>query len=281
MDELTIGEKTYISSKRAAKITGYAKDYVGQLCREGRVEARLVGRNWYVLESSILEHRFGAEVAEPKEAVEEAAVADKTPSISWEAPKYEVEVPVMVPELSVRKPEVVSRQVVSEMQDAWQEWFSTQKTAQKKLSDGSHDFDGHELPAIIVEAPTVTLAEVEEHVASIPDAFQPEEVVVMHRSYQSHAEEVQALVPEIPVLDLGGRREVVAAAHERVAYPKKAGSNLVLKSLLVGLAFLAACVALIGTGVMGDALESRDLVGGPYAEFVKYLGGVTEYKSMK
>lgn len=38
MDELIIGEKTYLSSKRAAKITGYAKDYVGQLCREGRVE---------------------------------------------------------------------------------------------------------------------------------------------------------------------------------------------------------------------------------------------------
>src|SRR5271155_2795244 len=60
MDEITLDDKTYVSSKRAAQITGYAKDYVGQLCREGRVEARLVGRNWYVLESSIRAHRFGA-----------------------------------------------------------------------------------------------------------------------------------------------------------------------------------------------------------------------------
>ncbi len=50
MDELILDDKKYLSSKRAAKVTGYAKDYVGQLCREGRVEARLVGRNWYLPE---------------------------------------------------------------------------------------------------------------------------------------------------------------------------------------------------------------------------------------
>lgn len=59
MDELLIGDEKYISTKRAAKITGYAKDYVGQLCREGRVSARQVGRAWYVLETAIKEHRFG------------------------------------------------------------------------------------------------------------------------------------------------------------------------------------------------------------------------------
>lgn len=71
MDELVIGETRYVSSKKAAQITGYAKDYVGQLCREGKVEAKLVGRNWYVLESSILEHRFGKEdEAEHQDQVE-------------------------------------------------------------------------------------------------------------------------------------------------------------------------------------------------------------------
>lgn len=58
MDEITLDGKTYISSKKAAAITGYAKDYVGQLCREGRVEARLVGRSWYVYEPSLEAHRF-------------------------------------------------------------------------------------------------------------------------------------------------------------------------------------------------------------------------------
>jgi hypothetical protein len=92
MDEITLDDKTYVSSKRAAKITGYAKDYVGQLCREGRVEARLVGRNWYVLESSIREHRFGAPedvVAKPEiahsETIADAAaafVSASTPQIA-------------------------------------------------------------------------------------------------------------------------------------------------------------------------------------------------------
>lgn len=67
MDEITFDGEKYLSSKRAAKVTGYAKDYVGQLCREGRVTARLVGRNWYVLEESIKRQRFGGD--EKKEDV--------------------------------------------------------------------------------------------------------------------------------------------------------------------------------------------------------------------
>jgi hypothetical protein len=53
MNEITLDGKTYLSSRRAAEVTGYAKDYIGQLCREGRVEARLIGRNWYVLRESV------------------------------------------------------------------------------------------------------------------------------------------------------------------------------------------------------------------------------------
>ncbi|MBU6321399.1 MAG: hypothetical protein KGI78_03630 [Patescibacteria group bacterium] len=60
MEEITLDDKKYVSSKRAAQITGYAKDYIGQLCREGYVEGRRVGRSWYVLESAIKDHRFGA-----------------------------------------------------------------------------------------------------------------------------------------------------------------------------------------------------------------------------
>ena len=56
MDELIIDGKKYLSSKRAAHISGYAKDYVGQLCRGKKLDARLVGRSWYVEESSLLAH---------------------------------------------------------------------------------------------------------------------------------------------------------------------------------------------------------------------------------
>lgn len=54
MDELEIQGKKYISSKRASELTGYAKDYVGQLARAGKVPGTRVGRAWYVDEASIL-----------------------------------------------------------------------------------------------------------------------------------------------------------------------------------------------------------------------------------
>jgi hypothetical protein len=54
VDELEIQGKKYISSKRASELTGYAKDYVGQLARAGKVPGTRVGRAWYVDEATIL-----------------------------------------------------------------------------------------------------------------------------------------------------------------------------------------------------------------------------------
>lgn len=132
MDELIIGEKRYVSSKRAAEITGYAKDYVGQLCREGYVEAKMVGRSWYVLESSIREHRFGSEADkgantdreakavqrgerallgafeafaegnEPEEPESASRESEKSPVSDWERPTYSPEVPAMIPDITPR-----------------------------------------------------------------------------------------------------------------------------------------------------------------------------------
>ena len=59
MEELEIQGKNYISSKRASDLTGYAKDYVGQLAREGKVPATRVGRSWYVDELAIVSHSRG------------------------------------------------------------------------------------------------------------------------------------------------------------------------------------------------------------------------------
>ena len=57
MDELIFAGNKYISSKRAAKLTGYATDYIGQMCRGGNMDCRLVGRNWYIKETAVIEQR--------------------------------------------------------------------------------------------------------------------------------------------------------------------------------------------------------------------------------
>jgi len=49
--------KDFVSAGRAAGITGYHADYVGQLAREGKVLSRQVGSRWYVDREGILSHK--------------------------------------------------------------------------------------------------------------------------------------------------------------------------------------------------------------------------------
>jgi len=49
--------RDYISTTRAAKITGYNPDYVSQLARGGKVLSRQVGNRWYVDREGLLEHK--------------------------------------------------------------------------------------------------------------------------------------------------------------------------------------------------------------------------------
>ena len=56
-ETLIIEGRQYISSRRAAEIAEYSNDYVGQLCRAGKLICKMVGRFWYVDESSILRHK--------------------------------------------------------------------------------------------------------------------------------------------------------------------------------------------------------------------------------
>jgi len=139
MDEILIEEKKYVSSKQAAKITGYAKDYIGQLCREGRVPARLVGRGWYVLESAIADHRFG----NPGESKNTEKIEETVPTISktWEFPRYEAapieilpsinrlhekEMTPMTTEEDQNDDEVeeeVAVEANQDVHDSWREWF--------------------------------------------------------------------------------------------------------------------------------------------------------------
>jgi hypothetical protein len=54
MDEVIVNQIKYISSKRAAKMSGYARDYIGQLVRMGKLKATKVGRAWFVDEKGII-----------------------------------------------------------------------------------------------------------------------------------------------------------------------------------------------------------------------------------
>jgi hypothetical protein len=63
--EITLDGSVYVSSKRAAEIAGYAQDYVGQLARSGKIDARRVGGLWYIKHDSLLQHKEKADAYVP------------------------------------------------------------------------------------------------------------------------------------------------------------------------------------------------------------------------
>lgn len=72
MERLSFGGETYVKASSAARELGYTADYIGQLCRNEKVTARLVGRTWYVEEKSLLEHkgsRYRANTIKTKQAI--------------------------------------------------------------------------------------------------------------------------------------------------------------------------------------------------------------------
>ena len=57
MEVLDIEGKEYVKSRDAAKKSGYTTDYIGQLCRGKEIDARLVGRSWYVDLEDLMDYR--------------------------------------------------------------------------------------------------------------------------------------------------------------------------------------------------------------------------------
>lgn len=71
-DTLILEHKIFISAKRAVQISGYTSDYVGQLCREGKLECKMVGKSWFLTEESLLNYRLSTKqesVVEGKSSV--------------------------------------------------------------------------------------------------------------------------------------------------------------------------------------------------------------------
>lgn len=299
MDEITIGDKTYISSKQAAKITGYAKDYVGQLCREGRVEARLVGRNWYVLDSAIREHRFGKEDDVEPVIEQLEPVADR--ASTWQKPQYVAETPVLVPEFSNKATETVGSPAIADMQSAWREWFDEKKLPLATLPDGSEDFKDEYLPVVISEtspepvlevpeAPAAQSSDQEEMVVISrirnpePESLHTqvettalEEKVELHRSYtttntpRKEYEEVYPLQRPTPPV----QKPLIQPSTEKV----RSSSSIVVRTLLVVVSAAAILTALIGTGNAERLLSGTSLDYGLQKSIVDFLGGKSVYES--
>jgi hypothetical protein len=76
MDELEIGGKKYLSSRKAARDNKYHTDYIGQLIRAGKIEGKKVGRAWYVEEGS-LDRYLKSEIGEVVNPIPETSTMEE------------------------------------------------------------------------------------------------------------------------------------------------------------------------------------------------------------
>src|SRR3989344_5053242 len=65
-NDLYFEGKKYISARRAAQVSGYTTDYIGQLCRAKNLKCGMIGRGWFVSESSLLKYQNSFSEVQPK-----------------------------------------------------------------------------------------------------------------------------------------------------------------------------------------------------------------------
>jgi len=70
---MKIEGREYISSSRAAEITHYTNDYIGQLCRGGKLSAQMVGRSWFIEVESLARYQDAIKTQLHKEKKIQAA----------------------------------------------------------------------------------------------------------------------------------------------------------------------------------------------------------------
>lgn len=78
MEKISFGNKEYVKASDIAKKFRYTQDYVGQLCRGDKVDARLVGRVWYINPESVTEYRKTKHSTQKQSASASHPVAIKT-----------------------------------------------------------------------------------------------------------------------------------------------------------------------------------------------------------
>ncbi len=259
MEEIDIEGKKYISTKQASEMTGYAKDYVGQLCREGRVPARQIGRSWYVLATAIKEHRFGVadaikeEIPKTEVAVHKVGEVKKESAVeAWDKPHYEPEEPKYFPSLNKLtykpiepcvKDEVVESEstdtdkesagAMDAMQQVWKEWFAHKENEESEVAIPTHKESATD------KKPEIELEE-EAHVP-IRAVYSPEK--------QAH------LPDNAPRAVVANREAMSARIGTEVALITR-----VLQAIFLMVALVSIILGALGTGLADKYISSNQVI---------------------
>jgi hypothetical protein len=167
MDELVVGGKRYISSKRASEITAYAKDYIGQLARGGKVPGTRFGRAWFVDEAALL------------------AYLGKEPEVQSVAPDAISEKAQTAPKSNRQKPLLTHHMIApATFPKTWADIKYLEDHAElfPTLIPNVHEdvvekISSHQQPAQVI-TPRTDLVSVESRVAALVDGIRPKSAVL-------------------------------------------------------------------------------------------------------
>jgi hypothetical protein len=235
----------------------------------------MVGRSWYVYEPSIREHRFGkaedaVEAAENEEiTAQEPVEAPKTTFSTWNTPSYEPEVPVEIPHMKeVSRPVNVLRDdkrqdiaQLSEMQQAWEEWFTI-----KRSREGSQEPVA--IQSIVEEEDQdgdIELQKEEESAYEAVDSYEEttsEEEAVETVRFRKIG--VEPPVRAMEILPIPRAEEIHVAPGISRTVPQRSSkdhkrrqkSNTVLNATLTALTLIAIAIGVIGSGIAAPYLKS-------------------------
>ena len=240
----------------------------------------MVGRNWYVLDSALREHRFGKAAEEIVPEKEEKV--PESPISTWKRPEYIPEKPVFVPTLTPKPYKSEDVQIgtpaIADMQTAWREWF------QEKKEDTSGNDSTESLP---YGAPLIEKEPEPQHVApanepeteKVPinrleetESAPEEEIVAIHREYRTVAPMIREITNE-------GIAEPYVVPASKTKGTKSDRSPILAQVALILLSFVSISVALLGTGQADRLLGGTSIDFGYQKAITDYLGGKSEYKS--
>lgn len=90
MDTVMFDGVEYVKAAVVAKQFRYTADYIGQLCRGKKIDARLVGRTWFVNLDSLKEHKLSRHQKKPTEESSNTGVKDASKNDTRTSRKHEI-----------------------------------------------------------------------------------------------------------------------------------------------------------------------------------------------
>lgn len=114
MDKVLLDGVEYVKAAVIAKQFRYTADYIGQLCRGKKVDARLVGRTWFVNPLSLEGHQQARYQGDKKEEVPSASEVVAVPVIAKEIKQIsKVRIHAQPTRTSIISPFAPAREVVT------------------------------------------------------------------------------------------------------------------------------------------------------------------------